>query len=103
MDQMNRTAQDVFASFRAMSAEELVAYMAGNVPGMGGILRDAAERMGETDFLTFCIFTPTGAELVWQWIRWAVLCGIPDASFHSFAMSRRAALVTNRRGKPTPD
>ena len=103
MDEMNRTAQDVFADFRAMTVEELVAHMAGGVPGMGGILRDAAERMGETDFLTFCIFTPTGVELVWQWIRWAVLCGIPDASFHSFAMSRRAALVKVRSSKPPAD
>ncbi len=100
MDEMNRTAQNVFADFRAMSTEDLVAHMTGNVPGMSGVLSDAAERMGETDFLTFCIFTPTGAELVWQWIRWAFLCGIPDASFHSFAMSRRAKLARSDSPKP---
>ena len=99
MDEMNRVAQNVFASFRAMTIDELVAHMAGNIPGMDGILRDAAERMGETDFRSFCIFTPTGAELVWEWACWAFLVRIPDASFRSFAMSRRAALAKSRAPK----
>lgn len=103
MDDMNRVAHEVFADFRAMSIEELVDHMAEDVPGMSGILRNAAARMKKSDFLTFCIFTPTGLELVWEWIRWAVLCGTPDRTFLSFAMSRRAALVTSRSPKPPAD
>lgn len=96
MDEANEMAREVVAGMNAMTLEELIALKAGCVPRMSGVLREAATQMGSEDFRVFCIFTPEGAELVGEWLRWALLCGIPDGTFLSFARSRVAMLARSR-------